>query len=855
MDGLTSSAGVPIPPDVVPPAINAKPSAEGNQFVTRIARARQRVGQVLQQNAEFLPWIIITAFSLGCTLSVTRGGILVFDDGWFPFSPASALSRNLSVWNYPEFPGAPSYGTVFYMPFIVSIYGFSSLASLPLQTSDFLYIFALTWTGACGTYLLVRNLLPTMVPQSKPASRLVGPAALMASFFFTFNYFQLRYLGGEFYQGFVLVHLIPIFLYLAVTYVQGKVGKLSGSWRLGGIYLVGTVMAGGYWEAPFVLWTAVLVFIVLVPTLVVAPSIGLRRIRVTIRGGLVFLMLALSALWTSLALYYNSTQAFSANYSQLSGGLPVFLQEYNSVDPGPLATSLLNGFFGPLSVSGQYLIGYPIFNVVLSNPVLILVGFAPLFVALIPLLTRGARTTTVLFYSTSLLLLVGTTSRLIDLTPLLTAKNFATTGIAFSMFFFYSTYPLMVLETLLLGAGTFVVLNRLVPVTRGRPRHDTPPVTREYIVHSQVVMIRTSVSMGRRTARRVASIAVILLVSCLVIYSTPVLLDPQVEWQYGNLPPISGTFNPPQSFGQTVSFLDAHTNDTNVAVFPIQVGESTVQYGGSGYTSNNDPLLPGSVSTMLDRDPSITTSSFSYPLLRYFPSTFVRNLTNYLDALGVGFITVNTAAYPSFVEPSVSDYAQGYPFNYTGILSALNTTPGIVLAAAYLPYYVYEMITPPPIIYGAQGIAASSLSSPPTPMTMWNLLNNNTIEALRQAVIEGINSTTSNASAPSNVSYTMINPDTYSVRVGAIRSFFLVFDSGFNINWTISAPANDHPRHYRANGYANAWEMPSGNYTVIIQYKYHNLQSDLFLATGISLPIVLGLTVIGLWSSRRKTTP
>ena len=47
--------------------------------------------------------------------------------------------------------------------------------------------------------------------------------------------------------------------------------------------------------------------------------------------------------------------------------------------------------------------------------------------------------------------------------------------------------------------------------------------------------------------------------------------------------------------------------------------------------------------------------------------------------------------------------------------------------------------------------------------------------------------------------------------------------------------------HFDANGYANAWLMPKGRYTVIIINKLHDLQNDLYylsLYTPLTLFII-----------------
>ena len=167
----------------------------------------------------YLSFLIVTLIFVQRLLD---GGVLYFDDGFFPFNPQLSFIQNISSWDSPFFPGGSYFGNFYYIPLIVAIWFFRDLG-LTFSESESFYLAINLFTGAVGTYLLSKYIFRHYVikQESNSLYALAGPAA--ASFYYIFNYQQMTYYGGEFYQGFILINFTPLFIYVVMRYLSTPV--------------------------------------------------------------------------------------------------------------------------------------------------------------------------------------------------------------------------------------------------------------------------------------------------------------------------------------------------------------------------------------------------------------------------------------------------------------------------------------------------------------------------------------------------------------------------------------------------------------------------------------------------------
>jgi hypothetical protein len=106
-----------------------------------------------------------------------------------------------------------------------------------------------------------------------------------------------------------------------------------------------------------------------------------------------------------------------------------------------------------------------------------------------------------------------------------------------------------------------------------------------------------------------------------------------------------------------------------------------------------------------------------------------------------------------------------------------------------------------------------------------------------------------------NITFVENTPTKVTVHVSnAITPYYLVFRETYDPHWAAfySNGTEVNPRdHIAVNGFANAWYMnKTGNYTVTL---YYTLQTDAWIAWGVSFAALFVTVGIGVYGWKKKT--
>lgn len=393
------------------------------------------------------------------------------------------------------------------------------------------------------------------------------------------------------------------------------------------------------------------------------------------------------------------------------------------------------------------------------------------------LIKSKVKTKLSLFIATYLII-VALTSGLINLVSLITPKtSFIITGSIMSLQWVFSIYPLTFFLSVIVGLSVYSLFN-----------------------------------IKRKLLSNIYVIALLILVS-LVIYSN--VINPPVSAFKGfNYPVVTSLTKVLEPNIELVNFLNEHTGAYNVLQLPAQW--PAYYYENVGYmatgTTFGSAILPPSMEIVTGyvNQPQV------WPILKYFPDVSKYNYTNYFLILSIKYIILITHPYPG---PGVllrPQYANGFPFNITGMEEVLSTQPLIKKVDNYSLFIIYEINTPVKMIYASNGIPYNFSNAPSNSTFLYYA--NNTLIAYRDSLVQSNKSITGVNSSTVKLWYAEIDPDHYKVWIDASKPFYLIFDQGFSSFWTLKFENGSvNEEHFLANGYANAWLMPRGNYSATIE--------------------------------------
>ncbi|MGC8622172.1 MAG: hypothetical protein ACP5U0_09685, partial [Caldisphaera sp.] len=298
---------------------------------------------------------------------------------------------------------------------------------------------------------------------------------------------------------------------------------------------------------------------------------------------------------------------------------------------------------------------------------------------------------------------------------------------------------------------------------------------------------------------------------------------------------ITNVFHIPKYFNSLGLYLKYHANYNNILILPLDIAFSgAFLYNGTGEAANIDPLSNYFYGHILS---NIGDNSMVENILE-FPSQSITNFTNYLQILGVKYIILNTAAYPGpgAITRPFWNYPGAIPWNYTEFEYYLNRTPNLSYVKSFGPFLLYKVDNNVPLVYASNGLPGNF-----TPAQIFWLYASGKINSGNTSLIDDVDAPQINNVSNLNVNmqYNIISNDIYTGHVHAQTEYYLILDQGYaNWNLYLNGSLYNAP-HYLANGYANAWLMPKGNYTVTIINGYHQFYIDTFTLSILGFFILI----------------
>ena len=799
-------------------------------------------------------------------LKTLDGGILFWDDGFYPFNPVLTLNREISAWNGPIIPGYPFDGAVLYLPFILftMVLRFFSFG---YSIIDAVYLIILLFLGGIGTYLLSKFITLNYIfkDHTKRFNLYFGSA--LACFYFVFNYEQMSYYGGEFYQGFLMVNLTPILLYLILLYMSSPVK--FGFWNiyLGLVSIVSLIIAGGINISGSmgggIQWFSTLIVFTILAARFLENEI-VRNSHFVSKAFSILIIIVLSSAWVLPFVYFNI--AIVKEYAMsdyVSGKTLIVAGGYNTILQNTLA--LFTSGFGnyPSFVkSGPYHIWYAPLALVNSNVLLISLTFVPFIFSLLYIFfinQKWIRKRNLLFLLFFEIFFISLLIQVIDTRSLSYSNNPIISGFNFFLQPSWSIYPFVMMISILMG----ISLNILQKYLSTLKKKDSQTIFIDKIKESQKfiptkfhnfsllivhnkhrIRVPADRAFGSKVIRRprkgrlkyCGTIATVIIL--VILFILPIFINPLETYQYGSEKPIQGVFKVDSSFNEVGTFLSRESPYNNVLYLPVTISPSASMTGNSSFMIVTPPFSFYTGSEMLSQDSGPSNASWIFPILANFPNISYSYFSNFLSLLSIKYIVVNTNEYPTWVNQT-NFVESGPPWNFKIILNTLNESKGINFVFEIGPYYIYEVKNALPMVYASNAISAKCYGQL-TPESVFDEFANGSLLAGKTSII---NSTSIHSSLDQyNTSYliyssylrSMVNRyPVYINQLPEVNSKFLDYEqliairnySRYGININIS-----NVYFTEENGsYINAWIQYHNSTRLIVWTKIPLNTSEIYM--------------------------
>lgn len=698
-------------------------------------------------------------------LKTLNGGVLLFDDGFFPFNPKLSFIQNISSWNNPFFPGGPYLGNFYYMPLIIFI-GFFRILGFSYSNSEAAYLVLNLFIGSMGIYLLSKFITLHYIFKKSVTNAGLFFGSTLASLYYIFNYQQMNYYGGEFYTGFILINFTPILLYLIIRYLGSPVKY--GFWNsyLGFLFLVSLISSAGLngmdtVGTDLVWFSALVIFSLLLAKFMNNNTIISKHFfkkSLAIISAIVF-----SSAWIAQSVYYGAKESLVyGKTTYLANGKPLLTYSGFSSALKNLYSILTSGYYG-LGAGGPGKIWYSPGQFLTSHQPLVYFTIAPVllsffFIAFLKVKWLRRINLVLIFVLTIIFYLFA--SRFINLVSFAYSNNFLLAGLNFSMTFEYSIYAFTVITAISLAISINILqeyLQKFNDSKQWRFRIRTEPTKHPNLTKIIILLARLSSKtlhpVSRKTGRnqkfkgmkrlhkgKIAYYGSLFIVFILVIlYVTPIVNNPLMNWQYGNEPPITGVFKPDKSFLDVGNFLSVNSPYNNVLYLPVTVSPFATMYNNSSLMIVTPPFSFFTDGLGISSDPGSVNDTFAFPIMKMIPDQSITHFSNFLRLLGIKYVILNTAQYPTWVSASPSEFAGGGPpWNFSAFFSYLNSSSGIKLVRTFGPYDIFQVSNMLPLVYLSSGVKPMNSSSL-TPTSIFDLYANGHLNAGEQSIINSTN--------------------------------------------------------------------------------------------------------------------
>jgi len=843
----------------------------------------------LKKYLQPLFWILILLIIVYFVLKTLNGGVLFWDDGFFPFNPKISFAQTISSWNNPFFPGGPYYGNFYYVPLIIFVWIFRSIGP-GYSTSEAAYIIFNLFIGALGIYLLSEFITLNYVFKRVPSQQDFFFGSALASVYYIFNYEQMIYYGGEFYQGFIMVNLTPIFLYLVLRYLSSPVK--FGIWNryLGLLGLTSLAISGGIVGpdsvGPPAFWFAVILLVTIFMGRLLANNLNLAQDFIKKTLAVIFVTV-ISMAWVLQAQYFGARADFVYAIQTIWFGKPLIIsqQGYPSILQNFMALSSSGYYiqFFDFGGSGPNRIWFAPVQTVLNHFPLILFVYVPFilsFIYILFLFDKKLRRGNLLVLFTITLLFYLLMTRIINTGFLATSYNLILAGLNFSLSPGYTLYPYIIITAISMAISVNIITdygNNIakrdnqfffskkvksdgVLKTKRRKLKNTGILPRRinFLLRNPEMAIMPKIMRKRCRGRLIYYGAIFIITILIVTFIFPVVNNPLENWQYQNDLPITGVFKIDSNFLNVGNFLSVYSPYNNVLQLPISASPFAYMKGNSSFMIVSPPFSSFFYGESVVEDAGLVNNTIAYPILKSIPNASIPDFSNFLRLLSIKYIILNTAQYPTWATLSKNQFAGGGPpWNFSSYFDFLNRSSGISFVRSFGPYYVYEVHNTLPMVYSSDVVSYANYGAI-TPSKIFDLYANGTLIAGSMSII---NST----SLPSGYS-TQLNQSPsiklergsttqYNVQISSKSHFFLILNQNFNDGWIALVNGKVVPRHYLINGFANGWYMSSGNYSVTILFKpqqVQNLLNYISAISGILISLLLVLDFTGSFGELQK---
>jgi len=719
---------------------------------------------------------------------VLKGRIVVFFDTSFPINPILTLIRSLYYWNYPSFPGTEWYaGSYFYLLAIASFFQLFGLRTGVLQ---YLTLLVTTFISSSGLFLIVKYVLESLWGSKKLFVNLSG---LIAGLFYSLSPFYVFNFVSNL-SGYIYAYAFyPLLLYFVIRYVTNR-NKISLNLLYFTVMSVIFSFGNPLGTPPILFWELVIGLVFLISF----HALKIYKIYLT-NLAIVFLILIISFIpFIPSYLVVINSLGYQVTHSTFLGktyveNAVIFTFPVMSLHNFGYLYYILDYSFSLYKGLEIYMLVIPSVAI-LSSVLLIkdkkLLKFASILLFLMFIIVGGSAGVfnPYIFY---------------EIFP-----SSITAGIVYSFEYVFSLYPISFVLTVLLGLGFSYALTE----------------------------IRWRVVFGS-----------LYVFALLFIVISVISLPPMNFYSAFNYPPATSLTPAIPPLVELSNFLASHEGWYNVLISPSQ---------WPGYAYNGSVIIPtlGTFALMVmppNEELVGGLGGLADPIQLHFPSPGY-NFTNFFLLLGIKYVIINTHAYPGpgiALNPPNANGFNGKSFNVTGMEYVINKE-GAKLVANYSLFMIYQISSNVKMIYASNGIPFN-FSQPHVNEVIFSLYANNTYKVYNVSVVS--NNITINDLKPGdvNITYKYVNPDCYIAYINASKEFYLIFDQGYSPNWTLKfSNGTINNNHYYANGYANAWLMPKGPYTVKIYYSPPDPYFQYM--EGIYIPLLLVVGILVLLGNRKS---
>jgi len=728
-------------------------------------------------------YILIVTVSFVTTYFFLKKSILLFDDGFFPFNPLLTLKRDLSLFNYPFLLGGAYFYTYNYIPFTLLSIVLINILHLPFWVDDYLYISILQAVGSIG----ITRLLYKLNREKNIKDKYVIIGLFLPSLFFMFNFIKVVAIN-EFYPFLISFELTPLFI--------SSIGDLFFSAKVQikhiiFLYLLMLLISPGLYEA-----TLAAIFLATVSVFVIYYFIfvQLETKNKLIRLAILVFIILLSVAWILPALIYNTQLGFSSAPATTNGSSSL-LYELN-FNRHITLFSLFTFYYWPTifhtnSFGSELSYVLKSANEIYFYITIFTFACSQLFI----MFRKGPHVTKIVFFD---LVIFALTSTYLVNWPTYFLLNHYIFGLIFSFSISWEYYLLQIIFSVIFG---------LTILSFGRETNS----------YSSKNKPNTNLHFPQRTKTSLNLIGVSLIILALSLYCLPIAAFPGYVASIGT-EIFTSTWRPSSAFLKVGQLLSADSGKGNVLILPILIGGASSISNTTRYLVVNQPFFTFTDSYIEYRDRAGATNLLTYPIIQEFPNND-KNFINYLRLFGISIVIIdlNTSANGYYIIGS----PEAPPFNFTGMEEYFNTTPGSTFIAKYDNYILYAINKTNPLIYASNGYSQKEIDPSNSTLVLYRIYTQPLLNYSNDSLISSVDTNVTGVnSSDVRISWKQLWPDKYDITINAKHPFYLNFLKGYSGMWVmIINNSQINKMHYVSNLFANAWYMPSGNYSAIIYFQ------------------------------------